>query len=415
MTYYGLAPAKYADEPKYGFDRYMRDLPPEKARKTLDLLETIFKNIAQNPKEQKFRKLRISVKKINEAIAEVEGAWEILQDVGFTIDFENEEAYLVLPANVSITFPGHVHKVIDAKSWYGKQNETRRLNAGLGRVNRNNDEWLPWSDEERKTYPKRACVLKDVSSFLNNTLPTSLDDMIASGTLVYIGKEWCPFCEKAKASIENVGIRVDNPEYKMYELENASREPLVENVAQIQDAVLAKVGSRSVPKVFLKGVCLGGGDDIVALEQNGQLKQKFTDAGLFNAQSNLTAPAQAESRRQSAVTSSTTKNGPKSAFDFESRAKKEEKQQNAVNSLDDLREMQQARFKEFQQDPNGYSRQEYNRPASTSNGPQDGAVWYNPMTWFGGNDDDKRGGGGGRSGPNMKTMKDLPKPPQRGG
>jgi len=109
----------------------------------------------------------------------------------------------------------------------------------------------------------------------------SLDDMIRSAPLVYIGKAWCPFCAKAKAAIARAGVTPGNPAFKQYELEDEYRKPLVDNGPLIQDDLQSKYGSRSVPKIFLNGELLGGGDDMVAQEADGSLKKKFRDARII--------------------------------------------------------------------------------------------------------------------------------------
>jgi len=104
-------------------------------------------------------------------------------------------------------------------------------------------------------------------------------DVIASASCVVISKMWCPFCSKAKKAIAQY-VPDDHPQYKVFELEDADREPLIADVQRFQDEILALAGSRSVPKVYLKGDLLGGGDDIVALDKTGQLRQKLVHAGL---------------------------------------------------------------------------------------------------------------------------------------
>jgi glutaredoxin-related protein len=46
-----------------------------------------------------------------------------------------------------------------------------------------------------------------------------------------------------------------------------------------QDALLEITGGRSVPRVFVAGNFIGGGDDTAAKAANGQLKLLLTDAG----------------------------------------------------------------------------------------------------------------------------------------
>jgi len=116
-----------------------------------------------------------------------------------------------------------------------------------------------------------------------NANPPKVKELIESATLVMIEKEWCPFCIKAKAAIANY-VNNDHPQYKILKLEDMNGKPLIPNVSKYQDE-MAKLsgGSRSVPKVFLNSKLLGGGDEVQALHQRGQLRQMFIDAGLVKA------------------------------------------------------------------------------------------------------------------------------------
>ncbi len=106
-----------------------------------------------------------------------------------------------------------------------------------------------------------------------------VDALIAGNKLVVFSKEWCPFCAKAKASFDAV---VGPGKYTLLELENASRESIVDpSAADFQDYFKELVGTRSVPKVWLEGKFIGGGDDIVALHKSGQLENMAVQAGLI--------------------------------------------------------------------------------------------------------------------------------------
>jgi len=117
-----------------------------------------------------------------------------------------------------------------------------------------------------------------------NANPPKVKELIESATLVMIEKEWCPFCIKAKAAIANY-VNNDHPQYKILKLEDMNGKPLIPNVSKYQDE-MAKLsgGSRSVPKVFLNSKLLGGGDEVQALHQSGQLRQMFIDAGLVKVE-----------------------------------------------------------------------------------------------------------------------------------
>jgi hypothetical protein len=47
----------------------------------------------------------------------------------------------------------------------------------------------------------------------------------------------------------------------------------------LQDALLEITGGRSVPRVFIGGKFLGGGDDTVAAAANGKLKSLLEEVG----------------------------------------------------------------------------------------------------------------------------------------
>ena len=50
---------------------------------------------------------------------------------------------------------------------------------------------------------------------------------------------------------------------------------------EIQDILLDITGGRSVPRVFVDGHFIGGGDDTALMARNGQLKQKLEEAGVL--------------------------------------------------------------------------------------------------------------------------------------
>jgi glutaredoxin 3 len=49
----------------------------------------------------------------------------------------------------------------------------------------------------------------------------------------------------------------------------------------VQDALLKMTGARSVPRVFVDGKCIGGGDDTDAMARDGRLKTMLTAAGIM--------------------------------------------------------------------------------------------------------------------------------------
>jgi glutaredoxin 3 len=56
--------------------------------------------------------------------------------------------------------------------------------------------------------------------------------------------------------------------------------PAGDNIIDIQDALGELTGARSVPRVFVGGNFIGGGDDTAAKAATGELKQLLTAAGV---------------------------------------------------------------------------------------------------------------------------------------
>jgi len=146
----------------------------------------------------------------------------------------------------------------------------------------------------------------------------------------------------------------------------------------------------------------------------------FGDGGGAAAALRDAAPAAAPAPAQAAAGQADSKKPVKSAFDFESRQKRDQQHQQAESSLEELRRQQREKFKQFEADPTARQAAAYQQPASVSAGgkaEQSWGDWFGGM--FGGSSSGSGGGGGSRPsnerrGPNMKTINDLPKPVQRG-
>jgi glutaredoxin 3 len=86
-----------------------------------------------------------------------------------------------------------------------------------------------------------------------------------------ISKEYCPFCVKAKDALKSYNIKTECIE--VMEIENNP------NMAEIQDFMKQLTGGRSVPRVFIGGKFIGGGDETMAAHKNGSLGKMLKDAG----------------------------------------------------------------------------------------------------------------------------------------
>ena len=73
---------------------------------------------------------------------------------------------------------------------------------------------------------------------------------------------WCPYCARARALLERKGVA-----YTEIDLD---AEP-----SRRTEMVRRSEGGRTVPQIFIDGEHIGGSDELVALEQKGELDRKL--------------------------------------------------------------------------------------------------------------------------------------------
>ena len=72
-------------------------------------------------------------------------------------------------------------------------------------------------------------------------------------------KSYCPFCKRAKATLDNLGFAFE--EYEVTNSDNLVRE------------MQARSLRTTVPQIFINGQHIGGGDDFHQALQNGELAE----------------------------------------------------------------------------------------------------------------------------------------------
>ncbi|GAB9470004.1 Glutaredoxin [Globisporangium polare] len=100
-----------------------------------------------------------------------------------------------------------------------------------------------------------------------------IERTIAEHPVVIFSKSYCPYCTLAKDVMKQAGAP-----FHVVELDRKSDDP---SGSDIQSALAQKTGRRTVPNVFLAKETIGGGSDVEALFQSGQLTEMLEAAGVL--------------------------------------------------------------------------------------------------------------------------------------
>ncbi|KAJ8277941.1 hypothetical protein GJAV_G00081930 [Gymnothorax javanicus] len=87
-----------------------------------------------------------------------------------------------------------------------------------------------------------------------------VQDVITHNCVVIFSKTTCPYCKMAKNVFNEIGAA-----YKVIELDKHN------DGRRLQEALAQITGTRTVPRVFVNGKCIGGGSDTKELHQQGKL------------------------------------------------------------------------------------------------------------------------------------------------
>ena len=77
--------------------------------------------------------------------------------------------------------------------------------------------------------------------------------------------DWCPHCSRARRLLQSKGVAVEEID--------------VEAVPGALEEMLARSGSSSVPQIFIGASCVGGADELRALDAAGRLDPLLKSTG----------------------------------------------------------------------------------------------------------------------------------------
>lgn len=101
-----------------------------------------------------------------------------------------------------------------------------------------------------------------------DTIEDFVISKINNKKVMIFSKSYCPFCTKAKNAFKDyLGDILATEDYEVMELDDHP------DADKIQDYLLGVTGHRTVPRVFINGTCVGGGDETVRLSASGELRK----------------------------------------------------------------------------------------------------------------------------------------------
>ncbi|XP_060580298.1 uncharacterized protein LOC132737076 [Ruditapes philippinarum] len=95
-----------------------------------------------------------------------------------------------------------------------------------------------------------------------------VEGKIAGKKVMVFSKSYCPYCKLGKKTIEAyLGKELNSDDYEVWEIENES------NCGEIQSVLGSITGGQTVPRIFINGKFVGGGSEVQALDQSGELRK----------------------------------------------------------------------------------------------------------------------------------------------
>uniref|UniRef100_A0A0N5ABW2 Glutaredoxin domain-containing protein n=1 Tax=Syphacia muris TaxID=451379 RepID=A0A0N5ABW2_9BILA len=92
-----------------------------------------------------------------------------------------------------------------------------------------------------------------------------IDLLLQTKPIVVISKTYCPYCKMAKNVLNSFPLKKGCME--VVEINNRK------DCDEIQNYMEKLTGARTVPRVFIGGNCIGGGQDIQVAKNNGKLEE----------------------------------------------------------------------------------------------------------------------------------------------
>ena len=99
-------------------------------------------------------------------------------------------------------------------------------------------------------------------SFNNQGVRERVNKLRSQHKVLVFSTTTCPYCRKARQALEEVGANAH-----VVELDQDKDGPAIRDIMQ------KMTGAKTVPRVFINGRFVGGGDETLALKNSGELSK----------------------------------------------------------------------------------------------------------------------------------------------
>ena len=96
-----------------------------------------------------------------------------------------------------------------------------------------------------------------------------IDDLVDNGPVVMFALEWCEFCWSLRKLFDALGVS-----YKSVDIDSVEYQKNGRGV-KIREALGKRIGSPTIPQVFVAGEHVGGCTEVIENFQRGELQRKF--------------------------------------------------------------------------------------------------------------------------------------------
>jgi glutaredoxin 3 len=126
------------------------------------------------------------------------------------------------------------------------------------------------SDTKVKMGSKLSSSKSAPSSSSDLSVADHIQELIHKYPVMVFSKSYCPYSRKAKDILSKYKLDTN---YHVLELDQLSSK-----TDEYQNELGKLTGARTVPRVFINGKCIGGGDDTSALDKKGDLERLLREA-----------------------------------------------------------------------------------------------------------------------------------------